>query len=294
MAAKGPIKTQTGTNKSDTSSPPWFAWGMAPTVAFVAVLLTVVWLGNGHLNRTLYWTSQRDYFISLNLALSAWPPRLWSNLTLLGEAWVLLFILSPVLIWQPRAWAAILGAAPVAAAISAMGKHLAQIPRPRAVLDDHFVLIGNSLSAHNSFPSGHAIVAFTAAIAVLATLVPRPRGWSHWTLIAAGILVASTVSLSRVAVGAHWPLDLVAGGAVGWIAGLCGATFAARYQRWWRAPLDTWGRYILGAVIALASLEFMKRAVSDPFDGPMLWMSALCAMITSLWLLGGLLARSRS
>jgi membrane-associated phospholipid phosphatase len=289
------IKTQSGSNRGDVPRAHWLAWGTVPTIAVAVLALGVEWLGNGHFDRTVYWVSQREYFISLNLALSMWPPRVWSNLTLLGEAWVLLFMLSPLLIWRPRAWAAILGSVPVAAMISAIGKHLAGIPRPRAVLDEyHFVVIGNSLSAHNSFPSGHAIVAFTAAIAVLATLVPQPRGWSQWSLLATGILVAATISLSRVAVGAHWPLDLLAGAAVGWVAGLCGATLAARYQRWWRFALDTPGRYVLGTVIALASLEFMQRALSDPFDGPVLWISALSAMTTSLWLMSGLLARFRS
>jgi membrane-associated phospholipid phosphatase len=273
-------------NHRDTPPPHWLVWGTVPTIAVAMLALAVEWLGNGHVDRTVYWVSQREYFISLNQALSVWPPRVWSNLTLLGEAWVLLLLLSPLVIWRPRAWAAILGSVPAAALISIMGKRLAGIPRPRAVLDEyHFVVIGNSLSAHNSFPSGHAIVAFTAAIAVLATLVPQPRGWSQWSLLATGLLAAATISLSRVAVGAHWPLDLLAGAAVGWVAGLCGATLAGRYQQWWRFSLDTWGRYVLGTLIALAGLEFVKRAVSDPFDGPVLWASALSATITSIWLL---------
>ena len=155
-------------------------WVIVPAFAVAMLALVVAWLCNGHVDRTTYWTSQRGYFIALNHALATLPERVWSNLTILGEAWVLLFLLSPLILWRPRAWAAILGGAPIAATLSALGKHLASIPRPRAVLDEHnYLVIGHSLSAHNSFPSGHAIVAFGVATAVLATLIPDPRGWRN-------------------------------------------------------------------------------------------------------------------
>ena len=57
-----------------------------------------------------------------------------------------------------------------------------------------------------SFPSGHATVAFACAT-ILALAVPRLR----WPLYA----LAGLIAFSRVYVGVHFPLDVVAGAALG-------------------------------------------------------------------------------
>ena len=60
--------------------------------------------------------------------------------------------------------------------------------------------------AGRSFPSGHSTNAFAAAI-LLGTLLGR-RWW--WALLA-----AATVGWSRIYVGAHFPLDVLAGAVLG-------------------------------------------------------------------------------
>lgn len=57
-----------------------------------------------------------------------------------------------------------------------------------------------------SFPSGHASGAFASAVA-LVLLVPRLR--------APALVLAVLVALSRVYLGVHYPLDIVAGGLLG-------------------------------------------------------------------------------
>jgi undecaprenyl-diphosphatase len=57
-----------------------------------------------------------------------------------------------------------------------------------------------------SFPSGHATVAFACAT-VLVLAVPRLR----WPLFA----LAALIAFSRVYVGVHYPLDVLAGAALG-------------------------------------------------------------------------------
>jgi membrane-associated phospholipid phosphatase len=61
------------------------------------------------------------------------------------------------------------------------------------------------------FPSGHAAVASCLAVLATPALPPaaRPLAWA----------VACTVGLSRVYVGAHLPLDIVGGAALGIVAG---------------------------------------------------------------------------
>jgi len=77
-----------------------------------------------------------------------------------------------------------------------------------------------------SFPSDHAGAAFAIAFAVLAC---SRRG-------GAGFLVAATlIGLSRIALGLHYPSDVVAGALVGWLAALL-VTHAGRQ---WTARLAT-------------------------------------------------------
>lgn len=58
-----------------------------------------------------------------------------------------------------------------------------------------------------SFPSGHATIAFAMA-AVLTSYEPK-YAWLFYAL-------ACCISLSRVFLGAHYPLDIIAGGVLGW------------------------------------------------------------------------------
>jgi undecaprenyl-diphosphatase len=67
------------------------------------------------------------------------------------------------------------------------------------------------LPATPSFPSGHATVAFACAT-VLALAVPRLR----WPLF----VLAALVAWSRVYVGVHYPLDVLAGAILGVLIGL--------------------------------------------------------------------------
>ncbi len=62
-----------------------------------------------------------------------------------------------------------------------------------------------------SFPSGHTAAAFSVAVA----LAGEPAGVGPLAL-----LLATGIGLSRVYLGAHYPLDVAAGGILGLFAGL--------------------------------------------------------------------------
>lgn len=66
-------------------------------------------------------------------------------------------------------------------------------------------------SGDPSFPSDHAAAAFAIAFAVYA--VSRRAG-------AAFLAVATAIAVSRVALGLHYPSDVIAGALVGWTAAL--------------------------------------------------------------------------
>ena len=73
-----------------------------------------------------------------------------------------------------------------------------------------------------SFPSGHAATSFACAT-VLAVLVPRAAPFLF--------VLAAAIAYSRLYVGVHWPLDVVAGAALGIATALLLLSAARRLSR---------------------------------------------------------------
>ncbi len=97
-------------------------------------------------------------------------------------------------------------------AVLEIGQILFDRPRPEEALGAQATLVEGRSWAHiPSFPSGHLMVT-AAMVAVLVKLAPRLR----WALL--GYLVA--VGITRITFGAHFPLDVLVGGVVGYEVGL--------------------------------------------------------------------------
>jgi signal peptidase II len=88
-------------------------------------------------------------------------------------------------------------------------------PRPPAVLETTVHVIGE-MELHRSFPSGHSVYA-ALLVGTLWRLVPAPL-----RILLVGFLL--WVGWSRIAVGAHFPADVLAG----WLLGF-GCVWAARH-----------------------------------------------------------------
>jgi membrane-associated phospholipid phosphatase len=168
----------------------------------------------------------------------------WSAVTFLGDtAAALAFALLaarrlPRLVW------AIVPAALIATLWVHGWKKTYDEPRPLAVLERSEVKVVGPELRYGSFPSGHATTAFAAAgVAILGL-----RLGLAWGLLLAGI--AALVAVSRVVVGAHWPLDVLAGGFGGWCAAALGIAIADR----WRFGLRP-------AVQGIATLVFLAAAL---------------------------------
>ena len=267
-----------------------WVWAAPAVLALVLLGLAVAWQGGG-IAGTARWPAQQTAFLALNAAFGALPAPLWSAVTLLGDSSVLMLLLALWLFRRPQVFAAVLASGPASAVFSRLLKHWTNVPRPAAVLDhSSFHLIGPALH-HNSFPSGHSISAFAAAAAVLATLAWSPRRGRDWVLIVAGLMVAVVVALSRIAVGAHWPLDLVAGASGGWLAGLSGAALA-RHAGWWRWLFLGAGRRAAGVSLIVWGLVVWFRLHDTLAGAAVLGLAGLCGIAAGLGLL--LTARSAS
>lgn len=95
----------------------------------------------------------------------------------------------------------------------AVGKVISElVDRARPfVADPHGVHLFTAHAADPGFPSDHA----TAAFAIAAAIFLRKRGWGIAALAAATVL-----SVGRVALGVHYPSDVLAGAALGSAAAL--------------------------------------------------------------------------
>jgi len=177
----------------------------------------------------------------------------WRHVTLLGEGLVVLALCAPAIRHRPRWLFAALLAAIFALAGSHLLKTLFEQDRPLRLLEDVQILV-RRLTKH-SFPSGHATTAF--AVAGLALLGGAPR----WLALAA-LPLAAVVALSRVAVGVHWPRDVLAGAALGWLCACAAIALAARWQSAARSPL----RQIVAALPLLAGIALLVDP-PDPVEG---------------------------
>lgn len=164
----------------------------------------------------------QTFFLWLNHAGATLPDWFWASLTLTGHTSVVFALCTPLLFRKHIVVTGLFASAIVGGLVSTAFKEALQIPRPPAVLAaDAFHMIGHKLELV-SFPSGHTLSAFAAA-----TLLALGLGLRGWRL-AVLLLLATLVGLSRIAVGAHWPLDVLGGAVLGSLCAWVGWQMALR------------------------------------------------------------------
>ena len=173
----------------------------------------------------------QSLFLWLNAACATLPNWLWSSITVTGHTSIVFALFGLFLLPRFKRANIITGlfaAAILGGVVSTVVKESLQISRPPAVLAlEQFHLIGHKLDLV-SFPSGHTLTAF--GIATLLILGLQLRGWR----LASVFALACLIGLSRIAVGAHWPLDVLGGAVLGSLCGW-GGWQAAKWlhqKRW--------------------------------------------------------------
>lgn len=206
-----------------------------------------------------------SWFLGWNRAAAALlPPFLWAGITNLGSTLGAFALITPALAWRPRWVAAALLAAPAATLFTHTLKALFAEPRPPVVLPlDQFNVIGLALRT-DSFPSGHTITAFVLAGVVTFCASRSERPW----LGAAVLAAAALVGFSRIAVGAHWPLDIFAGAAGGWLSAAIGVRWSSHWRFWERRR----GVQVMAVLMLIFPVLFVFEDLGYP-EG--LWMQYL-------------------
>jgi membrane-associated phospholipid phosphatase len=241
-------------------APPWLT-GSVP----VAALAALAWVVLAGLDEPLFF-----FFNGLSRITGPAP---WAHITILGDGLVCAVLL---LLWvgrrPDRVWAGLLGAAVMVAVLHGT-KAILDMPRPLGVLPMDMVEVIGPGFRRGAFPSGHTATAFLFA-GVWALSLRRP------THALFPLALAAAVGVSRMVVGVHWPSDVLAGAALGWVAAWLGLRWAGR-ARWGVNPLGR--RALAGALMACAVVLLVVDHTGYP--GILLFQRAL-ALSCLVW--GGL------
>lgn len=204
------------------------------------LLLTALALSGGN----------RPVFLLFNALGPLTGDALWANWTLLGDALVLLVLALPFVGRQAEMVWALMLTALLAGVLVPVLKQVVGAPRPPAVLPADVIHVIGRAYHSRSFPSGHTTAAF--AYAGVICLYVRRAGLS-----AVALVVAVGVGVSRMAVGVHWPVDVTAGAALGWLCALAGRSGVRR----WRWGAGRTGQRVIAVLLiacAVALLFFFK------------------------------------
>ena len=221
----------------------------------------------------LGWTVQQTplnqaWMLAINGA--GWlPDTFWAGATLLAFGWAALILVSAA-DRGVEGGRAVLLAFVVGGLLSQAVKAYLAYPRPGLVLPEgmlHF--IGNPVLRSGSMPSGHALAAFT--IGSLWVCLARQRGYRPWfeaLLWAAAVLMA----LSRIAVGAHWPSDVLVGSGLGLLVGWLS----------WQLQIRFWRGAVAMSPLWVAAVEVFAAWVAFSVDEgypQVLWLQWLLGIV---------------
>jgi membrane-associated phospholipid phosphatase len=215
------------------------------------------------------------WFLTINHLASHLPDLLWTSLSLLGNGWSVFALVFPMMLLTRKPFYAAIISGIFAGVFSHVAKSIANTSRPAGVIDPSTFHIIDAPLLYSAMPSGHTMTAFSVATAIFFSLPQQRR--HRWLFI---FLFAIGAGISRIAVGAHWPQDVLVGCALGIIAGLIGAVLVEKIPE--RLFLLTAWPFKIVCLFSTISLYLL---VADTLDFQMnkLIQFFLAAMIFFTW-----------
>jgi len=235
----------------------------------------------------MMFVNDRDLFLVINSACAVFPDLFWMSVSALGTGWMIFALTLPSILFAPRIFYAVLITAPIAGGLSRVTKLTLSLPRPPAVLDtESFHLIGQAIERY-SMPSGHTLAAFAAASCIYFSVKKAKCSW-----VLPIFLLAGLIGLARIAIGVHWPEDVLVGSLMGFVAGFLGARLAGRlphrllqFDSPWLRLCSCWGLLCFYALLT-ERLDFVENR-------PIQWAAALLValVLARFWYLSALRPR---
>jgi membrane-associated phospholipid phosphatase len=109
----------------------------------------------------------------------------------------------------------------IAEVLAQVMKRIASQPRPTALIP------GLDVHGYPQDPWGNAYPSARTALVVATVCALWP--WMRWSARIAGAALAILVPLNRIYIGAHWPVDIIGGAAIGLLAAaMCWAVASRR------------------------------------------------------------------
>lgn len=162
------------------------------------------------------------YLFNFINGLSDFPPQwLLAIVTDLGHGSTLGTLVLCYLTLRPEMTVRVIGASILSLILVPLLKQYFEAPRPADVLDSLNII--GEVRHHLSFPSGHTATAFLFAGTIFLAVNCNKLKFML-------IMLASLVGISRVMVGAHWPIDVVMGAILGLICAYTATKFIPLYS----------------------------------------------------------------
>ena len=248
------INTLNNHIQSRPHNPTAQTWHLYAAILLFIAAVAVYWMPGG----------LETGFLDLQQLSWSTPEGLWSKITFIGDKWVALTLGLIIAVRYPRYLLTLLFAALLSTALAYGFKQLIDTPRPGASLPlDQFRQIGSVL-LHTSTPSGHTTAAFTLA-GLAMSLFRQPMCQALF------LLLAALVGYSRIAVGVHWPVDVLSGAGLGLFSAWAAVWLGKRFE-----TLLTPALYVI-IVLCLIGSAIRLISYTGGFDNITLFAIAISA-----------------
>ncbi len=219
-----------------------------------------------------YFFGYHAYFMPINALAHFAPSWLLQMFTVMGDTTVALMVIFILYKGDQRLIWLTISTAIISGILSQVGKESFQAYRPAGVLStDSFYLTGHVLK-QGSFPSGHATTVF-AGVSLL--MFHYKHIMARCLLFACGI----TFALSRVWVGAHWPIDVFAGAFIGFLSVFLAYFLCLRIPQ----GLSLKAQTVFFALFVINSLLALLHDTGYPQARSLVILLSTCSLVHLFW-----------